>query len=67
MKKGGASKSTIIIGPSKYVLVNTLHSLEYVLGLALFRVFVPKLYYYKPNKMSQKNDLFLLCLHKNKK
>ena len=43
MKKGGGSGSTIIIGPSKSVLVYALHSLEYVLGLARFRVFVPKL------------------------
>ena len=43
MKKGGGSQSTIIIGPSKSVLVYALHSLEYVLGLARFRVFVPKL------------------------
>ena len=43
MKKGGGSESTIIIGPSKSVLVYALHSLEYVLGLARFRVFVPKL------------------------
>ena len=52
MKKGGGSESTIIIGPSKSVLVYALYSLEYVLGLARFRVFVPKLYYiiilYKP-------------------
>ena len=45
MKKGGGSESTIIIGPSKSVLFYTLHCLEYVLGLARFRVFVPKLYY----------------------
>ena len=32
-------------GPSKSVLVYALHSLEYVLGLARFRVFVPKLLY----------------------
>ena len=31
---------------SKSVLVYALHSLEYVLGLARFREFVPKLYYY---------------------
>ena len=43
MKKGGGSESTIIIGPSKSVLVYALHSLEHVLGLARFRVFVPKL------------------------
>ena len=43
MKKGGGSESTIIIGPSKSVLVYALHSLENVLGLARFRVFVPKL------------------------
>ena len=46
MKKGGGLESTIIIGPSKFVLVYALHSFEYVLGLAPFRVFVPKLYYY---------------------
>ena len=46
MKKGDGSESTIIVGPSKSVLVYALHSLEYVLGLARFRVFVPKLYYY---------------------
>ena len=40
-------ESTIIIARSKSVLVFVLHSLEYVLGLARFRVFVPKLYYYK--------------------
>ena len=43
MKKGGGSESTTIVGPSKSVLVYALHSLEYVLGLARFRVFVPKL------------------------
>ena len=43
MKKGGGTASTIIIGPSKSVLVYALHSLEYVLGLARFRVFVPNL------------------------
>ena len=48
MKKGSGSESTIIIGPSKSVLVYALHSLEYVLGLARFQVFVPKLLlYYK--------------------
>ena len=41
MKKGGGSESTIIVGPSKSVLVYALHSLEYVVGLA--RVFVPNL------------------------
>ena len=46
MKKGGGSESTIIVGPSKSVLIYALHSLEYVLGLARFRVFMPKLYYY---------------------
>ena len=40
MKKGDGSESTIIIGPSKSVLVYGLHSLEYVLGLARFRVFM---------------------------
>ena len=44
MKKGGSSESTTIIGPSNSVLVYALHSLEYVLGLARFRVFVPKLF-----------------------
>ena len=44
MKKGGGSESTIIVGPSKSVLVYALHSLEYVLGLAQFRVFVPNIY-----------------------
>ena len=43
MKKGGGSESTIIIGPSKSVLVYALHNLEYVLGLARFRVFMPNL------------------------
>ena len=46
---GGGSDSTIIIGPSKSVLVYALHSLEYVIGLARFRLFVPKLYYYYYN------------------
>ena len=44
MNKGAGSETTIIIGPSKSVLVYALHSLN-VLGLARFRVFVPKLYY----------------------
>ena len=43
MKKGGGSASTIIIAPSKSVLVYALHSLENVLGLARFRVFLLKL------------------------
>ena len=62
MKKGGGSESTIIIGPSKSVLVYALHSLEYVLGVARFREFVPKLYYYiiiysawKRNNKQRKN------------
>ena len=42
MKKGAGSASTIIIGPSKSVLVYALHSLDDVLGLARFRIFVPK-------------------------
>ena len=45
MKKGGGSESTIIVGPSKSVLVYALHSFEYVLGFARFQVLVPKLYY----------------------
>ena len=40
-KKDGGSASTIIIGPSKSVLVYALHSLEYVPGIDRFRVFVP--------------------------
>ena len=44
MRNGGGSESTIIIGPSKSVLFYALHSLECVLGLARFRVFVPKIY-----------------------
>ena len=43
MKKGGGSECTIIVGPYKSVLLYALHSLEYVLGLARFRVFVLKL------------------------
>ena len=45
MKKGGGLESTIIIDPSKSVLDYALHSLEYVLSLARFWVFVPKLFY----------------------
>ena len=44
MKKDGDTESTIISRPSKYILVYALHSLEYVLGLARFRVFVPNLF-----------------------
>ena len=36
MKKSGGSVSTIIIGPSKSVLIYALHSLENVLGLVLY-------------------------------
>ena len=46
MSKGGGSESTIIIGPSKSVLVYALQSVEYVVGLARFRVFVPKKIYW---------------------
>ena len=57
MKKGGGSESTIIVGPSKAVLVYALHSLEYVLGLDRFRVFVPNLYYIIKNlKFKTKNS-----------
>ena len=42
MKKGGGSASTIIIGPSKSVQVYALHNLQYVLGLARFRVNINK-------------------------
>ena len=50
MKKGGGSESKIIISPSKSVLVYALHSLEHVLGLARFRVFVSKLLLYYMEK-----------------
>ena len=36
MKNGGGSASTIIIGPSKSVLVYALHSVDNVLGLTRF-------------------------------
>ena len=45
MKKCGGSVSTIIVGPFKSVLVNALHSLENVLGLARFRALVPNIIY----------------------
>ena len=57
MKKGGGPESTIIIGPSKSVLVYALHSLEYVLGLARFRVFVPNLY----NKRIDLENMKSIC------
>ena len=60
MKKGGGSESTIIIGPSKSVLVYTLHSLEYVLGLARFRVFVPNYIYIKVNNELVINEMYSL-------
>ena len=50
MKKAGVSESTVIIGPSKSVLVYALHSLENILGLARFRVFVPNIYIKKPTE-----------------
>ena len=65
MKKGGGSESTIIVGPSKSVLVCALHSLEYVLRFARFRVFMPKLLllhglHYSTNIYDIKEDLSLL-------
>ena len=39
MNKAGGSDSTIIIAPTKSVLVYALHSLEYVLGLARFIIY----------------------------
>ena len=65
MKKGGGSQSTIIIGPSKSVLVYALHSLEYVLGLARFRVFVPKLFIYY--NLFYFLIILIFLLQKNKK
>ena len=59
MKMGGGSESTIIIGPSKFVLIYALHSLEYVFGFARFQVFVPKLfnyYYYILYEIADKID-----------
>ena len=61
MKKGGGSESTIIIGPSKSVLVYALHSLEYVLGLARFREFVPKLLLL----LSDANGTYSILFHSN--
>ena len=58
MKKGGGSEFTIIIGPSKSVLVYALHSLEYVLGLARFRVFVPNIYIYRLLESWPKTQFF---------
>ena len=59
----GGSESTIIIGPSKSILIYALHSLEYVLGLA--RLFVQKLLYYKRFRGDQTNlslkVTYLLC------
>ena len=46
MKKGGGSESTIIVGPSKSVLVYALHSLEYVLGPVRFRLLCQNYNYY---------------------
>ena len=40
---------------SKFVLVYALHSLEYVLGLARFRVFVPNIYIYIKEQSSNFN------------
>ena len=61
MKKGGGSESSIIVGPSKSVLVNALQSLEYVLGLARFRMFVPKLLLLlsEENRKNSRKMLFL--------
>ena len=59
MKKGSGSASAIIIGPSKSVLVYALHSLEYVLGLARFRVFAPNIYIYVPYNAMKSNFRFL--------
>ena len=60
MKKGGGSESTIIIGPSKSVLVYALHSLEYVLGRSRFRVFMPNLLLYQ-----LKNSYFMKLWQEN--
>ena len=46
MKKGGGSESTIIIGPSRSVLVYALHSLEFVL-ISGVRAKIILLYYYR--------------------
>ena len=65
MKKGGGSESTIIIGPSKSVLVYALHSLEYVLGLARFRVFVHKIIIIYPIRKTMQDWLltsFVVCM-----
>ena len=47
------------------VLVYTLHSLEYVLGLARFRVFVPKLYNIVGKQTIMAKLIFLNALIKN--
>ena len=66
MKKGGGSESTIIVSPSKFVLVYALHSLEYILGLARFRVFVLKLLYIKKANLKMYISLSGIdCLVKN--
>ena len=61
MIKGGGSESTIIIGPSKSVFIYALHNLEYVLRLARFWVFVPKLYYY----IYSNNYIYIVQIVKN--
>ena len=50
------------VGPSKYVLVYALHSLENVLGLTRFRVFVSKLLYYKGLFIYLKIDIPLIII-----
>ena len=63
MKKGGGSESTIIIGPSKSVLVYALNRLEYVLGLARFRVFMPKLLLYYLQYLASRLNLKTLVFN----
>ena len=58
-------ESTIIIGPSKSVLVHALHSLQNVLGLGQFWVFVSKFLLYIPEKEETHRRLlksFIICM-----
>ena len=63
MKKGGGSESTIIVGPSNSVLVYALYSLEYVQGLARFRMKFTKWNFGGGNIMVWEHFHYLAAYH----
>ena len=69
MKKGSSSESTIIVGPSKSVLVYALHSLVNVLALHRYTDVMPNIILMEFSNeidIAEKYDVLCTCIDSDK-